>query len=152
MALDLGGILGAVGAIFGPTAPLVGAPAAVAPAIMTGVSGNGGQQLSAGQGMGGPINSAAIPIISMILDGMNDSAIRTAARTARVGKKAMIETLTGLDVMSGGAAFTGVQKMFLSNEIEKIFKPRRRSAIPKSLRRTVKMIGFLRKELRPILK
>jgi len=150
MGLNFGGFLGAATALFGTPQPAIAPP--ITPTIMTGVSANGGQQLATGQGMGGPVTGAAIPIISMILDGMNDSAIRSAARTARVGKKIMIETLTGLDVMSGGAAFTGVQKMFLSNEIEKIFKPRRRSIIPKSLRRSVKQIRFLKKELGPLLK
>lgn len=152
MALDLGGILGAAASIFGPAGLPSVPPAAITPAIMTGVSPQAGGMIASGQGMGGPIDPNAIPIISMILDGMNDSAIRVAARTARVGKKKLIETLTGLDFATEGQAFTGVQKMFLSNEIEKIFKPRRRSIIPKSLRRSVKMLTFLRKELRPILK
>ncbi len=145
MPINIGSILGAATALFGTPAAVT---PALTPTVMTGVSPNGGGVVVAGQGAGGPIDPAAIPIISMILDGMNDSAIRSAARQARVGKTKMIQTLTGLDFASEGQAFTGVQKMFLSNEVEKIFRTKRRPIIPKSLRRNIKQIQFMKKELR----
>jgi len=146
MALDLGGILMGIGQ------QVFGTPAVQTAPVQTGVSTVGGQGTMAVGGPGGTIDSRAIPIISMILDGMNDSAVRSAARNAGVGKKALISTLMGLDMASQGQAFTGTQKMFLSNEIEKIFKPRPRSTIPKSLRRTVKQINWMKKNLRSVFK
>jgi len=127
----------------------------VAPSpVQTGVSPGGqGAAMAPGQAVGGgPIDQRAIPIISMILDGMNDSAVRSAARSVGVGKKKMIDTLTGIDFATEGQAFTGVQKMFLSNEIEKIWKPRRRSTIPKSLKRTVAQLNWMKKNLRGFFK
>lgn len=146
MALDLGGIFGAVSAIL--------SPAAIAPPLtpMVGVSPNGQQRIGVTPVGGGAIAVGAPQIIDMILDGAGDAAVRAAARMARIGKRDMLETLVALDLMAGGAAFTPTQKMFVSNEIEKIFKPRRRSAIPKNLRRMVKQFIFLRKELGRALK
>lgn len=142
MALDLGGIFGAIQAIT--------APAGVRPGPQVGVSPNG--RVGVTPVGGGRIAVGAPAIIDMILDGAGDAAVRAAARMARVGKRDMLETLVALDVMSGGVAFTPTQKMFVSNEIEKIFKPRPRRAISKGLRRTVKQIRFLKKELGPLLR
>ena len=143
MGLDFGGLLSFGASALGFTAP---APSPV----QTGVA-QGGQGMATGQGMGGPIDQRAIPIISMILDGMNDSAVRVAARSVGVTKKKMIDTLTGIDFATEGQAFTGVQKMFLSNEIEKIWKPRRRSTIPKSLKRSIAQIKWIKKNLKGVL-
>jgi len=146
MGLDFGGLLS-----FGASALGFSTPAVAAAPVQLGVTQGGGQQMATGQAMGGPIDQRAIPIISMILDGMNDSAVRQAARSVGVGKKKMIETLTGIDFATEGQAFTGVQKMFLSNEIEKIWKPRRRSTIPKSLKRSIAQIKWIKKNLKGVL-
>lgn len=140
MALDLGGIFGAVTAILSPAITTPAAP-------MVGVSPNGQRRVGLTPAGGGVITPGATGVIDLILDGAGDATVRAAARMARVGKRALLETLVAMDVMSGGRAFEGTQKQFLSNEIEKIFKPRRRSAIPKNLRRMVKQFNFLRKEL-----
>ncbi len=144
MALDLGGIFGAVTSIL--------SPALTRPAPMVGVSPNGQQRVGLTPVGGGGVVVGAGGVIEMILDGAGDATVRAAARMARVGKRDLLDTLVAIDITTGGAALTGSQKMFLSNEIEKIFKPRRRSAIPKNLRRMVKQFIFLRKELGRALK
>jgi len=147
MALNFGGLLS-----FGASALGITLPGA-----------NGGQQPAAplpppGQAVGGtPIGGGVITpgaptVIGLILDGSGDAAVRTASRMARVGKRQLLQTLVAMDVGSGGRAFTSTEKMFVSNEIEKIFKPKPRSTIPKSLKRTVAQINWMRKNLRGLFK
>jgi len=97
-----------------------------------------------------PISPGGPAIIGMILGGSGDAAVRVAARSARIGKKQLLETLVAMDTMTGGRAFAPNERMFISNEIEKIFKPRRRSAIPKTLKRSVMQIKWLQKNLRSL--
>jgi len=142
----LGGVLGGL-----QIAGVLPAPVqtGVSPMIQTAGNGPGVGLTPAG---GGTIAIGAPAVIEMILDGAGDAAVRQAARMARVGKKGMLETLVAMDIFTGGQTFTPTQKMFVSNEIEKIFKPRRRPIIPKSLRRTMKQIKFLKKELGPLIR
>jgi len=142
----LGGVLGGL-----QIAGVLPAPVQTGVSPMIQAAGNG-QAVGLTPPGGGSRTPGAAVIIDMILDGAGDAAVRAAARMARVGKRDMLETLVAIDIMGGGAAFTPTQKMFVSNEIEKIFKPRRRPIIPKSLRRTMKQIKFLKKELGPLLR
>jgi len=117
----------------------------------TRVAGQFSRQVTAsGVGTTGILTPGAPAIIALILSGSGDATVRTAARTARVGKKQLLESLVAMDEMSAGRAFSPSDKMFVSNEIEKIFKPRRRSAIPKTLKRSVMQIKWLQKNLRSL--
>jgi len=142
MGLDFGGIFGAVQSLFGDEP----AKQAVAPQRL----GASRMVTASGQGSIPPVTPGAPAIIALILSGAGDAAVRVAARTARVGKKALMETLVAMEMLSGGRAFSVSDKMFISNEIEKIFKPRRRSTIPKSLRRSIKQIKWIRKNLKGV--
>jgi len=142
MALDLGGILGFASGLLGGgdgLTPSAG-PKPMPSRLITGTRGDAARA------------EGAMGILALILDGMNDSAVRAAARTARVGKKDLIDTLVRIDQVTNGTALTGVQKMFLSNEIEKIFKPRRRSVVPKSLKRSIKQIEWIKKNLKGVFR
>jgi len=148
MGLNFGGLLSFGASALGITLPAAngGSPQAapLRPA--------GGQQVGMTPVGGGVITPGAPTIIGLILDGSGDAAVRTAARMARVGKKQLLETLVAMDIASGNRAFTGTEKIFVSNEIEKIFKPRRRSTISRSLRRTVAQLNWMKKNLRGFFK
>jgi len=145
MAFNLGGILGAVGSLFGDDPIQRPAPTRTAGAMARRVT-------ASGVGTRMPVTPGAPGIIAMILSGVGDAGVRVAARTARVGKKQIIETLIAMDEMSGGQAFSPTDKMFISSEIEKIFKRRRRPTVPKSLQRSVKQIIWIKKNLRGVFK
>jgi len=147
MALNLGGILGAIAT-------------EVLPAIFAGDDGDVKRPAVTRARMavtapgGGQITPGAVGILDLIMDGASDSMVRVAARRARVGKTELFETLQAIDVIGGpgSRAFTPLEKVAVSDQIEKIFRPRPRRAISKGLRRMVKQIQFIKKEFRPIFK
>jgi len=152
--MSLLGILGGIGQAF--LGELTGAPEAPPSPGLVGtqdlgmlVPGGNGQVTAPG---GGQITPAAIPVINLLMDGASDAMVRTAASRARVSKAMLFDTLQGLDIVGGAGtrAFTPLEKIAISDQIERIFKPRRRGPISKGLRRTIKQIKFLRKELKPL--
>jgi len=144
MALNFGGILGAVTSLFGDDGIKAATPIQrISPSRLVTAS---------GQGSIPPVTPGAPGLIALILSGAGDAAVRVAARTARVGKKQLLETLVAMTMLSDDRAFSTSDKMFISNEIEKIFKPRRRRTIPASLKRSVAQINWIKKNLRGLFK
>jgi len=114
--------------------------------------GSAAATVMAARGAAPPVSPGAPGVIALILGGSGDAAVRAAARSARVGKKQLLETLVAMDMSTRGGAFAPNERMFISNEIEKIFKQRPRRTIPKSLSRTVKQINWIKKNLRGLFK
>jgi len=94
---------------------------------------------------------AAVQWLTTLGSGAADATLRTLARDMRIGEKIIIAVLMRIGQI-GADTLQPAEKVLISNEIERIFKARRRGIIPKSLKRAVKMLLFLKKELRPILK
>jgi len=127
---------------------------------LTGViTANGRQNGVSGGGVTGTFGTpvsrdqqgAAVQWLTQLGSGAADATLRGLASQMRIGKRVIIAALMNIGQI-GKDTLQPAEKILISNEIERIFKARRRGVIPKSLKRAVKMLTFLKKELRPLLK
>jgi len=163
MAFDLGGFLGGVatdlvGSIFGgssetptstpstTTAVVAGAPGVTGASGMMGMAGGGGA------GGVSPISQAtlatlkpgAIEVLRLLGSGASDSQVRQAARDADVSKKSLFQALTTINFLGRGV-LTRLERIAMSDQIERIFRPKRRPVISKQMKRTAKQMEFFMK-------
>jgi len=136
MAFDLGGFLGglattALGNILDDdTAPTAGtATTAVA---LTAPGGGDPRALTGG----------ALHVLSIMADGASDSMVRSAARDGGISKKQLFQALMAVDILSGKTALSSLEKIAISDQIERIFRRKRRPAISRADRNIVKRVKF----------
>jgi len=159
------GILGAVGAIDVPSAISIvpsavgpGGGAAVGAAAVNpntgrpaGITGGGSVAAIGPIGGGSQISAdeagRVITWLQALGGGMGDSALRGLARQLRIGKNVILQGLQNLGQL-GASVLPPASKILMSNEVEKIFKRKRRGVISKSLRNALKQMKFIRKEAR----
>jgi len=131
----------------------VGAVAAVNPNTgrPAGIAGGGSVAAIVPTGGGGQISAdeagRVITWLQALGGGMGDSALRGLARQLRIGKNVILQGLQNLGQL-GASVLPPASKILMSNEVEKIFKRKRRGVISKSLRTALKQMKFIRKEAR----
>jgi len=143
MAFDLGGFLGtvvttALPAILGTgddTAPTAGTAGPVSAVALTAPGGGDPRALTA----------SAMQVLSIMADGASDAMVRSAARDAGVSKKQLFLALMAVDILSGKTALSSLEKIAISDQIERIFRRKRRPAISRADRNIVKKVKFYNK-------
>jgi len=156
--LTAAGAIDAPAATIRPTAAAI-VPAAVAPAVSVnpntgrpaGIAGGGSVAsigpIGGGQGISADEAGRVITWLQALGGGMGDSALRGLARQLRIGKNVILQGLQNLGQL-GASVLPPASKILMSNEVEKIFKRKRRGVISKSLRNALKQMKFIRKEAR----
>jgi len=141
-AVGPGGIP-AIGAPIGAVNPNTGRPAGIDGGGSVAAIGpiGGGQTISADEA------GRVITWLQALGGGMGDSALRGLARQLRIGKNVILQGLQNLGQL-GASVLPPASKILMSNEVEKIFKRKRRGVISKSLRNALKQMKFIRKEAR----
>lgn len=101
--------------------------------------GNGGNFLSKA-----PLNPTSISVLRLIAAGAGDSQVRTVARQAGVSKTDLFNALTAVEIM-GDTGLSRLERIAISDQIERIFRPRPRPVISRGLKRTMKQMEFMMK-------
>jgi len=140
MAFDIGGFLGGIAttAIQGLTNSDDGQQAVVAGVPNSGGNGGGGFMATL------PAKATAVSVLRLIAAGAGDSQVRTAARKAQVSKTDLFDALTAIETM-GKSNLSRLERIAISDQIDRIFRPRRRPIISKGLKRTMKQMEFMMK-------
>jgi len=155
MAFDLGGFLGGV-AVQGLSALGLGGngdetptstPSGVTQQVVTAGLPSGGRTdftdlVQASQNR--ELKPGAIPILRLLGLGASDGQVRQAARQARVSKTDLFNALTTIEAL-GGTGLSRLERIAISDQIEKIFRPRPRPVISKTMKRTAKQMEFFMK-------
>jgi len=96
-------------------------------------------------------------VLSSIAKGYSDSMVRAKARKAKVGKRVILECLPymySLDISEAAGlqewVLTGSDKRNLSDEVERILRPRKRGIISKGLLRAINQMRFIRKAIQAV--
>ena len=144
MAFGLGGFLGdittqALGLLTNGADDASTAPATAVVAGIPNNGGNGGGFLSQL-----PAKPTAVSVLRLIAAGAGDSQVRVAARKAQVSKTDLFDALTAIEVM-GKTDLSRLERIAISDQIDRIFRPRRRPVISKGLKRTMKQMEFMMK-------
>jgi len=114
------------------------------PAVVAGVANANGAQTPISAQMAATLKPGAIQVLRMIGEGSGDAQVRQAGRDLQVGKKDLFQALTTINFLGRGV-LTRMERIAISDQIEKIFRPRRRGAISKSMKRTAKQMEFFMK-------
>jgi len=130
-----------------PAAAAATATPAAGPAVVAGIPNAQMAMAPVSQTTLTGLKPGAIQVLRMIGEGSSDSMVRTAARELRVGKKDLFQALIAINFLGRGA-LTRSDRMFISNEIEKIFRRRRTPVISRSVKRDVKRMEFWMKTVR----
>lgn len=163
MAFSLGGFLGGLiqpilqpilEPILTPILSPIVAPqgGVVAGIVNTGAQGSVGAQGTIGMagGNGGnflskvPLKPTAVSVLRLIAAGAGDSQVRTVARQAGVSKTDLFNALTAVEIM-GDTGLSRLERIAISDQIERIFRPKHRPVISKGLKRTMKQMEFMMK-------
>jgi len=125
--------------------------------VVAGVSNIGATGSLGGQGAAGaaggnggsfmstlPAKPNAVSILRIIAAGAGDSQVRTAARKAQISKTDLFDALTAIEVM-GASELSRLERIAISDQIDRIFRPRKRPIISKGLKRTMKQMEFMMK-------
>jgi len=89
---------------------------------------------------------AAVQWLTALGSGMGDAALRSMASRMRIGKTVVLAVLQSIGQL-GADTLQPAEKVLISNEVERIFKKRRRGPISKALIRTIAQLKFLKKNL-----
>jgi len=87
------------------------------------------------------LKPGAIQVLRMIGEGSGDAEVRQAGRDLKVGKKDLFQALTTINFLGRGV-LTRMERIAISDQIEKIFRARRRGPISKSMRRAAVQMTF----------
>jgi len=110
-------------------------------AVVAGVPNAGGNGGSITPQMFATLKPEAITVLRMIGEGSGDAEVRQAARDLKVGKKDLFKALTTINILGRGA-LTRMERIAISDQIEKIFRTRRRGPISKSMKRAATQMTF----------
>jgi len=144
MAFSLGGFLGSIATeALGQLTNGDDTPTpSTTPVVVAGIpnqGGNGGSFLSAL-----PAKATAVSVLRLIAAGAGDSQVRVAARKAQVSKTDLFDALTAIEVM-GKSMLSRLERIAISDQIDRIFRKRPRPIISKGLKRTMKQMEFMMK-------
>jgi len=118
------------------------------PAVVAGVPNAGvSAQSPISAQMLATLKPGAVQVLRMIGEGSGDAQVRQAGRDLKVGKKDLFQALTTINFLGRGV-LTRMERIAISDQIEKIFRARRRGAISKTMKRTVKQMEFFMKVAR----
>jgi len=112
------------------------------PAVVAGVpnAGGGGQSPISAQ-MLSTLKPGAVQVLRMIGEGSGDAQVRQAGRDLKVGKKDLFQALTTINFLGRGV-LTRMERIAISDQIEKIFRTRRRGPISRSMKRAAAQMTF----------
>jgi len=94
---------------------------------------------------------AAVQWLTSLGSGAGDASLRSMASQMRIGKNVVLAVLQRIGQI-GADTLQPAEKVLISNEVERIFKKRRRGPISKALIRTVAQLKFLKKNLGSLFK
>jgi len=150
MAFDVGAFLGsvateAIGGLFGGngnggTATPSETGVVVAGVPNAGAVGMAGQEPISAQ-MLATLKPGAVQVLRMIGEGSGDAQVRQAGRDLKVGKKDLFQALTTINFLGRGV-LTRMERIAISDQIEKIFRTRRRGPISRSMKRAAAQMSF----------
>jgi len=112
------------------------------PAVVAGIpnAGMAGQTPISAQ-MLATLKPGAVQVLRMIGEGSGDAQVRQAGRDLKVGKKDLFQALTTINFLGRGV-LTRMERIAISDQIEKIFRTRRRGPISRSMKRAAAQMSF----------